>query len=88
MNVFTLHDQLANANGNQVNIISHDINGFRVMTINGRNETNEMNGKSYKYYASLMDAKKSNQIRSNFFPAFQIIAHGTDFSNAEIIKIG
>ena len=88
MNVFTLHNQLANANGNQINIISNDAKGYRVMTINGRNEINEMNGKSYKYYASLTDTQKSNQLKGNSFPAFQIIAHGTDFANAEIIKIG
>jgi len=88
MNVFTLHNLLAYANGNKVNIISNDVKGYRVMTINGRNEINEMNGKNYKYYTSLSDAIKSSQIRSNFFPVFQIIAHGTDFANAEIIKQG
>ena len=88
MNVFTLHNQLANANGGKVNIISNDAKGYRVMTIDGRNEINEMNGRNYKYYTSLLDARKSDQLKSNFFPAFQIIAHGTDFSNAEIIKIG
>jgi len=85
MNVFTLHNQLANANGNQVNIISNDAKGYRVMTINGRNEINEMNGKNYKYYTSFLGAIKSNQLKSNSFPTFQIVTHGTDFSNAEII---
>ena len=88
MNVFTLHNQLANANGGKVNIISNDAKGYRVMTIDGRNEINEMNGRNYKYYTSFLDARKSKQLTGNSFPTFQIITHGTDFANAEIIKRG
>lgn len=88
MNASTFYDNLAKENNGKVNCIINTPNGYRVMTIDGRNEINEMKGKNYKMHATLGSAFKSSQLRSHAsFPTFNIIAHGTDFADAEVLKV-
>ena len=89
MNVFNFHNKVKSENNNQVNLISYCDKGFYVTTLNGRMDINEMRTKSErKYYPTLEEAKKSEQLKKYAsFAIYNVVMHGTDFANAELIAL-
>lgn len=88
MNSFTFYQNLANNNNNKINVITKEPRGYRVITIKDGDEYNEMDGKNYKIYKSVNDAKKSPQLKKyKSFPLFQVIPKGTDFKDAKVTKL-
>jgi hypothetical protein len=89
MNVFNFHNKVKSENNNQVNLINSCDKGFYITTLNGRMDINEMRTKSErKFYETLEDAQKSEQLKKYAsFPTYNVVMHGTDFANAELITL-